>query len=146
MRAPDAGVPPEEALYRSILGAWLNPDGSVSFEAVHSNGTSVDRSSYRSPEGCLAHHQALGRPWTGVAEVKGADLPPADPGEQGGNSWEYFVVDDPNAENEAHAAIRTRRVQDSPSTAHVRVTNKAVSHRMKVALAARMRVVLRPAP
>ncbi len=129
-----------ELLYRAISTKHVDAD-AVSFRAIDMDGMSCQRSKY-----CAEPRDACdGRPAAenGVAQLIAANMPkPIVSG--GGVTWEFFAADAPEEGRDAHAEVRTRRLSDRPSLAHVTVSNSVAKQKMRVALAGAMTIRIAP--
>lgn len=132
-------VPPDEELYRRLRREDVDGAGSVQLSAIDLEGTSVDRAAFRTAEQA---RDAATRGETGIAVVTGAALP-------GpvllatGIEWEWFAVDWPEHDNEAHAELRARRITNRPGI-DAKKPGTAVKAELKAALARVMRVRIMP--
>lgn len=142
MREIDEPIPPEEQLFRWIALDDVEGD-AVLPSSVDLQGTSVERGKYfKAPLEAPPFSARL----NGLAVVTGAVLPARL--ELNGVPYEFFAVDDPIQENEAHAEIRPGRVATDTQTADrplARAPKSPVAKAdMRLALAAVMRVYRRP--
>jgi len=80
---------------------------SVLPEAIDLRGMSCDRAKYREAKDLLSEA------WPAVAFTRGQELPkdvrPVASSPADANTWEFFGVDCPEPDNEAHCEIRVRR-------------------------------------
>jgi hypothetical protein len=129
-------------MYRKLRPEHRNGT-SVLPEAVDLQGTSCDRAKFRAPASLVSEQ------WPAVAFTtpellpKGVQPPSAPPNS---HPWEFFEVDWPEPENEAHSEIRVRRSgrvsEDNDDAARKRP--HTVREELKLALARTMRVLPQP--
>lgn len=144
MRERDEPIPPQEQLYR-----WLEPrdvnGAEVLPHVIDLEGTSVDREKYLL-EGPPPHQP--GHPErNGLAATCVADLP--GPHRHNEIDYEFFAVDWPEADNDAHAEIRPGRVPteerpDSDRPDGFKPKSKAAKDSLRAALALAMKVARPP--
>lgn len=104
MRDRDEPIPPDENLYRWVACEDCHGD-EVLPSAVDLQGTSVNREEYwPNPEEQLPDRSER----NGLARVCEKDFP-VDGMEFNRITYEFFTVDRPEEQNEAHAEIRTGR-------------------------------------
>ncbi|MDP3212499.1 MAG: hypothetical protein Q8S73_00235 [Deltaproteobacteria bacterium] len=139
MRPPDAAIPPDERLYRSVAPLGLASDGEHLLpQAVQLPSTSCNRERYADPESVLVAERPAD---TGVAAVCGRDLPPASQS-PGGVTYGWRADDVPLDENDAHAEVRLLR--DGQYVEGHRPASKLFQHQLREQLALRFRIVLAP--
>lgn len=140
-RERDEPIPPEEPLFRAIAFDHVVA-GAVLKAAIDPDGTSVDRSKYRSAPESKAAHAARHPSLTGVAETAGLRLPSPTEGDFG-----CFLHDDPNpprdSPNDAHAEIRTRKLAHT-SPKNKKPTDPLELDKLRAAIAKTMTIVIAP--
>jgi len=109
MRDPDATIPANELLFRSVKVEHVDGD-VVHYTAVEMPRCSFNRAEHSEPNDVLV----VERPeHTGIVSAMGGNLPPAIP-RSGAAALEFFVRDDPNPpedpSNIAHAEICVKPV------------------------------------
>lgn len=139
MRQPDETIPLEEKLYRGLDPTFVDGE-RINEKAIDLEGTSVQRSSYAAPQSVLTVMR------TGVGEVQVGEIPPANV-LPNGVEWEWFAVDDPSEEQgEGHAELRARRTADRPSKEANKPNSKAAKQELRILLAGKMHILIRPTP
>lgn len=133
-RAPE-DIPPDEELYRGLMAEHI--DGPrVLPDAIDMQGTSVVRAKYGTPAQALAK----ARGGTAVGAITPRNFPaPIQSG--GGIEWEWFDLDLPSVEDDAHAECRLRRTADRPSSDHDWPNSGSLKERLRKALADRFRII-----
>jgi len=135
-------IPPSERLFRRLrAGEFSGPQ--VFPEAIDLRGSSCDREAYRSPGDLVTPE------WPGVAWTSSEKLPTtfAPSSAAGPPTWDFFSVDAPEANNEAHCEIRLRRsgrTQEENDSSAIGKRPRIVREELKAALCASMRVILPP--
>jgi hypothetical protein len=140
VRPRDEHIAPEEDLYRRIRFTDVL-DGMSLLSVVDSPQTSVNRSSYSGPRSVLTP----ARPeYTGVAVVRGADLPSGPLPSPGGVKYEVFTSDDPIPENSAHANIVVGRITDQRNPKGHKPDKKEFRDHIRGLIARGMRIEIAP--
>ena len=140
MRAPDDSIPGSEQLFRQLRETWVDGD-RVLPDAIDSKGSSCHRESYASDPVALVTLE-----WPKVAGVRVEQLPVEirqDNPPEGAPAWEFFALDLPEPNRDAHCEIRVRRLSRRPSTDNDDAFGKRppeVRHSLKMQLADRFRV------
>lgn len=131
-------IPDTERLFRKLrAGHWIGRQ--VLPEAVDLRGSSCDREAYRQS------HDLVSVEWPGVACTTPRELPRDLAPTKEPPTWEFFAVDAPEQQNEAHCEIRVRRTgkaeMDNDSNA-VNKRPRLVREELKAALASRLQLLL----
>jgi hypothetical protein len=133
-------IPLDERMFRKLRHHHRN-GSSVLPEAVDLRGTSCDRAAFREASDLLTEE------WPAIAFIVPQDLPtnirPTATSATNAPTWDFFAVDLPEPQNEAHCEIRIRRTgrasDDNDDAAGKRPP--IVREELKLALARKLRVL-----
>lgn len=136
-RTPEATIPGDEALYRSVAKDDVYEHGALA-TAVEMPACSFNRAAYANPEDVIVPSRPKEN---GILQITPAELPPPVP-RASGEPYEFFVADDPIDTNESHCEIRIRRTGTEYKSSHK--PNKEILMKAREELARRMRVYRAP--
>jgi hypothetical protein len=132
-RTPEATIPGNEALYRSVAKDDVDDHGALA-TAVEMPACSFNRGRYSKPEDVIVSSRPKEN---GILEITPSELPPPVP-RASGEPYEFFAADDPIDTNEAHCEVRIRRTSTEYKSNHK--PNKDILMKARAELAKRMRV------
>jgi hypothetical protein len=141
-RIPDATIPDDEALYRSVAKDHVDDRLVVLASAVEVPACSFNRSRYSEPADVLVPSRPRDN---GILVITPRELPPPVPRAEAA-PYEFFAADDPcpreDSENEAHCEVRVRR-QGGTFTKNLKL-KKDIELKAREALARRLRILRDP--
>lgn len=137
-RTPEAFVPEDELLYRSVAKDHVAEGIGVLPIAVEMPACSFNRSKYSKPEDVVVPSRPSEN---GILEITPRELPAPVPRADAA-PYEFFAADDPIDVNDAHCEVRLRRTGTEYSRGHK--PNAAIKAKACEALARRLRVKRAP--
>lgn len=136
MRSPDAEIPGDEQLFRSVSPTDLTDGACLLAQAIDLMATSCDRESYATADAVLQPNRPQD---TRVVSVLAGDMPPPVMSGDGAAQYQWIAADNPVSGNDAHAEVRAHRDGNYPAN---KPSSRAVKLKLREELASRFRVIL----